>query len=75
MLIGKILETLKATGLDKNTIIVVLDLSIADRHIVEIARALLQNSKIIIMDEPTAALSKKDIDKLFKIIINLLNFF
>ena len=50
---------------------IVKNLSIADRHIVEIARALLQNSKIIIMDEPTAALSKKDIDKLFKIIINL----
>lgn len=50
---------------------IVKNLSIADRHIVEIARALLQNSKIIIMDEPTAALSKKDIDRLFKIIIDL----
>jgi rhamnose transport system ATP-binding protein len=49
----------------------VKNLSIAQRHIIEIARSLMQNSKIIIMDEPTAALSKKEIDQLFKIIQDL----
>ena len=51
----------------------VKNLSIADRHIVEIARALSQDSKIIIMDEPTAALSKKEVDHLFKVLLNLKN--
>ena len=49
----------------------VKNLSIAQRHIIEIARSLMQNSKIIIMDEPTAALSQKEIDQLFKIIQDL----
>ena len=50
---------------------IVKNLSIADHHIIEIARALSQNSKIIIMDEPTAALSKKEVDKLFNVLTNL----
>jgi len=52
---------------------IVKNLSIADHHIIEIARALSQNSKIIIMDEPTAALSKKEVDQLFNVLINLKN--
>ncbi len=50
---------------------IVKNLSIADHHIIEIARALSQDSKIIIMDEPTAALSKKEVDQLFDVLINL----
>ena len=47
------------------------DLSIAQRHLVAIARALSIEARIVIMDEPTAALSRKEIDDLFRIIRGL----
>ena len=47
------------------------DLSIAQRHLVAIARALSVEARIVIMDEPTAALSRKEIDDLFRIVGNL----
>jgi rhamnose transport system ATP-binding protein len=47
------------------------DLSIAQRHLVAIARALSVEGRIVIMDEPTAALSRKEIDDLFRIVENL----
>ncbi len=46
-------------------------LSVAQKHLVEIARALSQEARIIIMDEPTAALSGHEITDLFKIIARL----
>ena len=46
----------------------VKDLSIAQRHFVEIARALSQQSKVVIMDEPSAALSRREIDELYRIV-------
>ncbi|WP_229262171.1 sugar ABC transporter ATP-binding protein [Duganella guangzhouensis] len=46
----------------------VKDLSIAQRHFVEIARALSQEASVVIMDEPTAALSRKEIQELYRII-------
>jgi ribose transport system ATP-binding protein len=48
--------------------VVVSDLSIADRQLVEIARALTVKAELLIMDEPTASLSQKEADKLFQII-------
>ena len=49
------------------------DLSIAQRHIVQISRSLVHDADIVIMDEPTAALSQKEIDELYSIIRNLKN--
>ena len=46
-------------------------LSIADQQIVEIAKALSIQAKVIVMDEPTAALSSKEVDRLFKVARNL----
>nr|MBO2493863.1 D-xylose ABC transporter ATP-binding protein [Clostridia bacterium]PZN09632.1 MAG: D-xylose ABC transporter ATP-binding protein [Caldicoprobacter oshimai] len=42
-------------------------LSIAQQQIVEIAKALSTNAKIIIMDEPTAALTKRECEELYRI--------
>lgn len=46
-------------------------LGVAQKHLVEIARALSHDSRIVIMDEPTAALSAREIDDLFRIIAQL----
>jgi ribose transport system ATP-binding protein/inositol transport system ATP-binding protein len=43
-------------------------LGIAQKQIVEIARSLSLHARVIIMDEPTAALSKREVDKLFDLI-------
>jgi len=51
----------------------VRNLSIADQQIVAIAKALPYKSKIIILDEPTAALTYKEIENLFKVIKELKN--
>ncbi len=51
----------------------VKNLSIAQRHLVEIAKALSFDVKIIIMDEPTSALSLKEVKDLYKIIKQLKN--
>ncbi|MBO1027383.1 sugar ABC transporter ATP-binding protein [Ochrobactrum sp. SD129] len=47
------------------------ELSIAQRHLVAIARALSVDSRVVIMDEPTAALSRKEVDDLFRIVERL----
>jgi inositol transport system ATP-binding protein len=48
-------------------------LSIADRQMVEIAKAISNNAKVIIMDEPTSALSDREVSTLFDIIKDLKN--
>jgi simple sugar transport system ATP-binding protein len=47
------------------------NLSVADRQLIAISRALLHNAKLIIMDEPTSALTKKEVRALFAVIKNL----
>ncbi|MGY4707491.1 sugar ABC transporter ATP-binding protein [Candidatus Bipolaricaulota sp. J31] len=46
-------------------------LSAADRQIVAIARALLEDARLIIMDEPTTALTEKEIASLFRLLTGL----
>ena len=46
-------------------------LSVAEKQMVAICRALMFNAKLIIMDEPTTALTKKEVAALFKIILQL----
>jgi len=60
----KILEELGA-GFEPKTKMGAL--SVAQQQLVEIAKALSSNAKIIIMDEPTAALSKRESEELYKI--------
>ncbi|KQT85098.1 sugar ABC transporter ATP-binding protein [Aurantimonas sp. Leaf443] len=47
------------------------DLSIGQRHLVAVARALSINARVVIMDEPTAALSQKETQELFVIVERL----
>lgn len=49
----------------------VVSLSTAERHMVEIVKALSHNAEVVIMDEPTSALSKREVDELFEIIRKL----
>jgi ribose transport system ATP-binding protein len=49
----------------------VADLTVAKQQMVEIAKALSFNAKILVMDEPTAALTDTEIDELFTIIRQL----
>jgi simple sugar transport system ATP-binding protein len=46
-------------------------LSVAEKQLVAISRALLQNAKLIIMDEPTTALTQKEVNALFEVINKL----
>lgn len=48
-------------------------LSIADQQIVEIAKAISTKANVIVMDEPTAALSSKEVERLFTVARNLRN--
>lgn len=49
----------------------VKNLSVAQRHMVEIAKALSIDAQVIIMDEPTSALSMNEVEELYKIIRQL----
>lgn len=46
-------------------------LSVAEKQMVAISRALMFNARLIIMDEPTTALTRKEVQALFKIIMRL----
>ena len=64
-------ELLKLMGVNINAQSKIKNLSIAEMQMVEIAKAISNNAKVIIMDEPTSALSDKEVSMLFKIIKDL----
>ncbi len=47
------------------------NLSMSKRQVVAISRALTQNARLIIMDEPTSAITKAEVDHLFRVITRL----
>ncbi len=61
----------KMLNLRLDPTIKVADLTVAKQQMVEIAKALSFNAKILVMDEPTAALTETEIDELFSIIRQL----
>ncbi len=49
----------------------VADLNIAHQQLVEIARALLADARLLIMDEPTAALTPREVERLFAVLAEM----
>ncbi len=64
-------EILDAIGIKINAQTKIKNLSIAEMQMVEIAKAISNNAKVIIMDEPTSALTDNEVAMLFKIIKDL----
>ncbi|MEC0310515.1 sugar ABC transporter ATP-binding protein [Paenibacillus lautus] len=64
-------ELFERMGLDMDPSIKVSELTVAKQQIVEIAKALSYSADVLVMDEPTAALSETEIEDLFRIIRQL----
>ncbi|MCY4072090.1 MAG: sugar ABC transporter ATP-binding protein [Chloroflexi bacterium] len=64
-------ELLKRLGISLDTRLPVRELTVAQRQLVEIAKALSQNADLIVMDEPSAILAGSELDQLFSIIESL----
>ncbi len=62
---------LKRFDLDLDIYAKVSTLSVAEQQMVEIAKALSCDAKILVMDEPTATLTIQEVEQLFKIILDL----
>ena len=62
----EVLETMGAGHIDADARL--RDLGIANKHLVAVARAMSIDARIVIMDEPTASLSAKEIEELFQLI-------
>lgn len=68
----KEMEALATKQFEKLAVSIPLDqeagrCSVGQQQMIEIAKALMTNAKIIIMDEPTAALTEREIEKLFEV--------
>ncbi|KJS15801.1 MAG: D-ribose transporter ATP-binding protein [Hoeflea sp. BRH_c9] len=62
---------LQRVGADIDPDVRLRDLGIANKHMVAIARALSIEARVVIMDEPTAALSHKEITELYELVERL----
>ncbi|WP_066646056.1 sugar ABC transporter ATP-binding protein [Christensenella timonensis] len=78
---GVVIDTAKAIkdaqkymdmiGLDVSPKMLVGDLSVAQKQMVEIAKAISANVKVLVLDEPTAAITDTETERLFEIVNNL----
>jgi rhamnose transport system ATP-binding protein len=64
-------DLLRSIGADLDPNARLRDLGIASKHLVAIARALSIDARVVIMDEPTAALSHKEIQELYDLVKTL----
>lgn len=64
-------ELLKRVGVDINAGRLVSSLVVAEQQRVEIAKALAIDAKVMILDEPSATLTEREIDELFEVIEDL----
>jgi erythritol transport system ATP-binding protein len=68
---GRTREVLGRLGQDLDPDTLVADLPIGQQQLVEIGRVLLEDVRILIMDEPTSALSNHEVDVLFSVMDDL----
>jgi putative multiple sugar transport system ATP-binding protein len=64
-------ELLKRVGFKRNIFNLVNDISVGDQQLVEVAKALSKNVKLLILDEPTSALNDDDAAHLLDILLQL----
>ena len=70
-MIEKASDILKGIGAEIDPRTRLKELGIANKHLVAIARALSIDARVVIMDEPTAALSQKEIEELYELVEEL----
>ena len=68
---ARTLDYIRAVGLDINPYLQVRDLSISQRQLIEIAKAVSMDASLIIMDEPNSSLSESETEILFNVIQKL----
>ena len=61
-------ELFKKLGLDVDPKTVMSKMSVSQRQMVEIAKAVSYNAKVIVFDEPTSSLTEQEVEHLFRII-------
>jgi len=64
-------ELLEKVGLKEDTHALIKDISVGKQQLVEIAKALAKKVKLLILDEPTAALNEKDSENLLNLMLQL----
>ena len=70
-MIKKTEELFNSLGVKMDPTVMVSELKTAEKQLLEICRALYMDAKLLILDEPTTALSNDEIDHLFSILRNL----
>ncbi len=65
------IEMLKKVGLDERTDTKIKDIGLGKQQLVEIVKALAKDVRLLILDEPTAALNDKDSDHLLDLLVDL----
>lgn len=66
---GKADEYLKIVGLKESSRVLVKDIGVGKQQLVEIAKALAKNVRLLILDEPTASLNEEDSQNLLKLLV------
>ncbi len=64
-------EYLRMVGIDENPRVLIKDIGVAKQQLVEIAKALAKNVRLLILDEPTSSLNEGDSRKILDLLLNL----